>query len=187
MQGLWCGRCTRTSHTVLLAGQTRVLEQVVGVEGINSKRGVVRQQRRPFFPPCPRAGQRANRLVDCARLLPCCLLAPAPAYDELTDMLRLSILFKYDRSSFPPRPYAPAVSCYLDMWNGFRLCRLFNRYYLPALFSRGGKTLTLSAAAGLALLGGFGLSGLTMGLEPQLAAPTDFYLQARLLFVSLLG
>ncbi|CAM9650202.1 unnamed protein product [Laminaria digitata] len=56
--------------------------------------------------------------------------------------------------------------------------RLLNRYYLPALFSRGGKTFTLSVAAGLALLGGFGLSGLNMGLEPQLAAPTDFYLQA---------
>lgn len=56
-------------------------------------------------------------------------------------------------------------------------CRLLDRYYLPALFSRGGKIFTLAAAAGLAVLGGFGLPGLQMGLEPQLAAPTDFYLQ----------
>ena len=69
----------------------------------------------------------------------------------------------------------------------FGLCRLLNRYYLPALFSRGGKTFTLSVAAGLAVLGGFGLSGLEMGLEPQLAAPTDFYLQASFCLFCLLG
>lgn len=32
-------------------------------------------------------------------------------------------------------------------------------------------------AAVLAILGVMGLAGLQMGLEPQLAAPTDFYLQ----------
>lgn len=82
---------------------------------------------------------------------------------------------------------APAVRfrCLLCLGHSERscLCRLLNRYYLPALFSRGGKTFTLAVAAGLALLGGFGLSGLEMGLEPQLAAPTDFYLQASFSFV----
>lgn len=38
---------------------------------------------------------------------------------------------------------------------------------------------TLLAAAGLAVLGAFGVVGMEMGLEPQLAAPTDFYLQVR--------
>lgn len=58
---------------------------------------------------------------------------------------------------------------------------MLDRYYLPALFSRAGKMLTLLAAAGLAVLGGFGVVSVDMGLEPQLAAPTDFYLQARFL------
>lgn len=60
--------------------------------------------------------------------------------------------------------------------------RLLDRYYLPALFSRGGKAITLVVAAGIAILGCFGLAGLRMGLEPQLAAPTDFYLQVSLVF-----
>lgn len=65
------------------------------------------------------------------------------------------------------------------------LCdRLLDRYYLPALFSRGGKITTLTIAAGLVILGTFGLAGLQMGLEPQLAAPTDFYLQASLTVLS---
>ncbi|CBJ30169.1 conserved unknown protein [Ectocarpus siliculosus] len=55
--------------------------------------------------------------------------------------------------------------------------RFIERYYLPALFSRGGKALTLAVAAALAFLGCLGMHGLQMGLEPQLAAPTDFYLQ----------
>lgn len=61
---------------------------------------------------------------------------------------------------------------------------MLDRYYLPVLFSRGGRVVTLLAAAGLAVLGGFGLFGLRMGLEPQLAAPTDFYLQARITSLS---
>lgn len=60
--------------------------------------------------------------------------------------------------------------------------RLLNRYYLPALFSRGGKVCTLGVAAGLVVLGVFGLATLRMGLEPQLAAPADFYLQAKQCF-----
>lgn len=36
---------------------------------------------------------------------------------------------------------------------------------------------TLAGAAVLAVLGLIGLANLQMGLEPQLAAPTDFYLQ----------
>lgn len=51
------------------------------------------------------------------------------------------------------------------------------RYYLPALFSNTGKIVTLSLAALLIILGWFGLQDLEMGLEPQLAAPTDYYLQ----------
>lgn len=55
--------------------------------------------------------------------------------------------------------------------------RLLERHYLPALFSQGGTLCTLVAAAVLAILGLIGLANLQMGLEPQLAAPTDFYLQ----------
>lgn len=59
----------------------------------------------------------------------------------------------------------------------FAIPRFLERHYLPALFSKAGRFVTLSGAAVLTALGLMGLAGLQMGLEPQLASPTDFYLQ----------
>lgn len=59
--------------------------------------------------------------------------------------------------------------------------RLLARYYLPALFSKVGKVVTLALATSLAVLGVVGVGRLEMGLEPQLAAPTNFYLQVGLI------
>ncbi|CAM9577124.1 unnamed protein product [Discosporangium mesarthrocarpum] len=57
------------------------------------------------------------------------------------------------------------------------LHKFIERYYLPVLFSRVGKIVTSLASVGLLLLGVLGMINLQMGLEPQLAAPTNFYLQ----------
>ncbi|GAB5036681.1 niemann-pick c1 protein [Nannochloropsis oceanica] len=65
------------------------------------------------------------------------------------------------------RQYRDATSC---------LSRILDRYYLPCLFSRAGKTLVLFLAGALFILGFWGLTSLELGLEPQLAAPSDFYL-----------
>jgi Niemann-Pick C1 protein len=54
---------------------------------------------------------------------------------------------------------------------------LMERYYIPQLFSGTGKVLTLLIAVVLTVCGCIGLSQLQLGLEPQLAAPVDFYLQ----------
>lgn len=56
------------------------------------------------------------------------------------------------------------------------LSRNLDHYYLPCLFSRAGKALVLLLAGVLLILGLWGLTSLELGLEPQLAAPSDFYL-----------
>ncbi len=56
------------------------------------------------------------------------------------------------------------------------LSRNLDRHYLPCLFSRAGKALVLLLAGALLILGLWGLTTLELGLEPQLAAPSDFYL-----------
>ena len=56
------------------------------------------------------------------------------------------------------------------------LSRNLDHYYLPCLFSRAGKALVLLLAGILLILGLWGLASLELGLEPQLAAPSDFYL-----------
>jgi Niemann-Pick C1 protein len=54
---------------------------------------------------------------------------------------------------------------------------LMERYYIPQLFSSTGKLLTLLTAVALTVCGCIGVSQLQLGLEPQLAAPVNFYLQ----------
>jgi len=56
------------------------------------------------------------------------------------------------------------------------LSRNLDRYYLPCLFSQAGKAIVLLLAGVLLILGLWGLTSLELGLEPQLAAPSDFYL-----------
>ena len=53
---------------------------------------------------------------------------------------------------------------------------LMEKYYVPCLFSKVGKTLVIITYFALTVFGIYSLNKFELGLEPQLAAPENFYL-----------
>jgi Sterol-sensing domain of SREBP cleavage-activation/Patched family len=93
---------------------------------------------------------------------------------DINDQPALSIQRDNTVSSAHSTTTTATVDNYTD---SSKVSLLMERHYIPQLFSSTGKLLTLVIAVALTVFGCIGVSQLQLGLEPQLAAPVNFYLQ----------